>query len=86
MLIEDLILGNIFTTKTRSSIISLKSENKTKRIYTDPILIALPTPDFSMPYNVITLTCTILSMFFVSMFGLLIKRLQPIPLINKIIS
>jgi GPI-anchor transamidase subunit T len=33
-----------------------------RRMYTDPLLIRLPTPDFSMPYNVITLTCTVLGM------------------------
>lgn len=78
MQIEALILGKTFLTKTRSAIISLNENNKTRRIYTDPILISLPTPDFSMPYNVITLTCTVMSMFFVSMFSLLVKRLEPV--------
>ncbi|CAG8469042.1 11666_t:CDS:10 [Ambispora gerdemannii] len=34
----------------------------------------LPTPDFSMPYNVITLTCTVLALFFGSMFNLLTRQ------------
>eukprot|EP00727_Mastigamoeba_balamuthi_P003919 m51a1_g13524 putative C-tail anchored protein, putative gpi16 subunit gpi transamidase component (477) ;mRNA; f:212-1880 len=34
------------------------------RIYTEGLLVSLPTPDFSMPYNVITLTCTAMSLFF----------------------
>ncbi|CAO3639653.1 unnamed protein product [Mucor hiemalis] len=34
-----------------------------QRIYTDTLLVSLPTPDFSMPYNVITLTCTVIALF-----------------------
>ena len=30
----------------------------------DSVLLQCPTPDFSMPYNVITLTCTVLALFF----------------------
>ena len=42
-----------------------------KRIYTTSTLIFLPTPDFSMPYNVIILTSTIIAMFYGSIFNLL---------------
>ncbi|KAJ3275758.1 hypothetical protein HDV01_007225 [Terramyces sp. JEL0728] len=49
-----------------------------RRIYSDTILIRLPTPDFSMPYNVITLTCTVLSLFFGSIFNMLTRRYTPI--------
>lgn len=45
-----------------------------KRIYTDTLLVSLPTPDFSMPYNVITLTCTVVALFFGSLFNLLIRN------------
>ncbi|KAI9333895.1 GPI transamidase component PIG-T [Pilaira anomala] len=45
-----------------------------QRIYTDTLLISLPTPDFSMPYNVITLTCTVIALFFGSIFNLLIRN------------
>ncbi|CAG8462227.1 12559_t:CDS:10 [Ambispora leptoticha] len=44
------------------------------RIYTETLLVSLPTPDFSMPYNVITLTCTVLALFFGSMFNLLTRQ------------
>ena len=47
-------------------------------IYTESLLIRLPTPDFSMPYNVITLTCTVLSMYFGSMFNMLTRKYVPI--------
>ncbi|KAJ2991435.1 hypothetical protein HDV02_003778 [Globomyces sp. JEL0801] len=49
--------------------------------YTESLLIRLPTPDFSMPYNVITLTCTVLSLFFGSIFNMLTRRFLPI--VNK---
>ncbi|KAI9105570.1 GPI transamidase component PIG-T [Phlyctochytrium arcticum] len=49
-----------------------------KRVYTETLLVALPTPDFSMPYNVITLTCTLLALFFGSMFNLLTRRFEPL--------
>ncbi|OZJ05123.1 hypothetical protein BZG36_01366 [Bifiguratus adelaidae] len=46
---------------------------KPVRIYTSPLLISLPTPDFSMPYNVITMTCTVIALFFGSYFNLLTR-------------
>ncbi|KAI9230036.1 MAG: Gpi16 subunit GPI transamidase component [Piptocephalis tieghemiana] len=49
------------------------------RLYTSPLLVSLPTPDFSMPYNVITLTCTTVALFFGSMFNLLTRQLVPVP-------
>ncbi|CAO3633813.1 unnamed protein product [Cunninghamella echinulata] len=52
--------------------------NSTSRIYTDTLLVSLPTPDFSMPYNVITLTCTIIALFFGSIFNLLIRSFHTI--------
>lgn len=54
----------------RSSIIevitneTLSNEIKQFRITTQPLLIGLPTPDFSMPYNVICLVSTVLSLCF----------------------
>ncbi|KAG0188163.1 hypothetical protein DFQ28_005309 [Apophysomyces sp. BC1034] len=49
---------------------------RSMRIYTDTLLVSLPTPDFSMPYNVITLTCTVIALFFGSLFNLLIRSFQ----------
>ncbi|CAG8553270.1 8397_t:CDS:10, partial [Funneliformis mosseae] len=43
------------------------------RVYTETLLVSLPTPDFSMPYNVITLTCTVIALFFGSMFNLMTR-------------
>ncbi|KAI9274809.1 GPI transamidase component PIG-T [Phascolomyces articulosus] len=54
----------------------LPNENHTIRVYTDTLLVSLPTPDFSMPYNVITLTCTVIALFFGSVFNLLTRSFQ----------
>ena len=34
------------------------------QLYTESLLVNLPTPDFSMPYNVICLTCTVVALAF----------------------
>jgi len=41
---------------------------------TTSLLLSLPTPDFSMPYNVIILTSTIIALVFGSIFNLLTRR------------
>lgn len=47
-----------------------------KGIYlrTTPLLLYLPTPDFSMPYNVIILTSTVMALGFGNVFNLLVRR------------
>ncbi|BFZ55840.1 Subunit of the glycosylphosphatidylinositol transamidase complex-like protein [Savitreella phatthalungensis] len=44
-----------------------------KELRTTGALLPLPTPDFSMPYNVIILTCTCIALIFGSIFNLLIR-------------
>lgn len=56
----------------------LYGRGEPQRIYTETVLVSLPTPDFSMPYNVITLTCTLMALFFGSMFNMLTRRFQPV--------
>ena len=48
------------------------------RMYTEALLVSLPTPDFSMPYNVICLTCTVVAIAFGSLYNLSTKRLQEV--------
>lgn len=49
--------------------------NETKYIMrTTSSLLTLPTPDFSMPYNVIILTLTVMALAFGSIFNLLVKK------------
>lgn len=47
-----------------------------KGIYvrTTSLLLPLPTPDFSMPYNVIILTSTVMALGFGNIFNLLVRR------------
>ena len=40
---------------------SLGGRSIPKRMYTPTLLVDLPTPDFSMPYNVIILSCTLMT-------------------------
>lgn len=44
------------------------------RVYTESLLVSLPTPDFSMPYNVICLTCTVIAIAFGSIHNLTTRR------------
>ncbi|KAF8939595.1 hypothetical protein BGZ58_009201 [Dissophora ornata] len=53
-----------------------ESEEDKIRVYTETLLVSLPTPDFSMPYNVITLTCTVIALFFGSMFNLMTRNFE----------
>ncbi|GAA95650.1 uncharacterized protein L969DRAFT_44522 [Mixia osmundae IAM 14324] len=46
-----------------------------RRIYSSSALLSMPTPDFSMPYNVIILTSTCIALFFGSIFNLMTREL-----------
>ncbi|KAJ2082362.1 Subunit of the glycosylphosphatidylinositol transamidase complex-like protein [Coemansia sp. RSA 988] len=50
-----------------------KSKECTVHLYTEQFLASLPTPDFSMPYNVVSISCTILALFFGRVFNLLTR-------------
>lgn len=45
-----------------------------KRFYTSTLLVDLATPDFSMPYNVIIFTCSLIAFIFGSIFNLLTRK------------
>lgn len=45
-----------------------------QRIYTTTLLGDLPTPDFSMPYNVIIMTSTVIALVFGSVFNMLTRE------------
>jgi len=66
--------------KIRTNQVNNRSESlrimTNTRVYTDSLLITLPKPDFSMPYNVITLSSTIIALFFGSLFNVLIRRFK----------
>ncbi|KAK9281528.1 hypothetical protein L1049_004431 [Liquidambar formosana] len=42
--------------------------------YSEVLLVPLTTPDFSMPYNVITITCTVFALYFGSLLNVLRRR------------
>ncbi|KAI5286017.1 Subunit of the glycosylphosphatidylinositol transamidase complex-like protein [Ascosphaera aggregata] len=48
--------------------------NQPSYIRTTSLLLPLPTPDFSMPYNVIILTSTVMALAFGSIFNMLVRR------------
>ena len=45
-------------------------------VYAESVLLSMPTPDFSMPYNVITMTCTVMALFFGSAFNIMTRKLR----------
>ena len=46
------------------------------RIYLEPVLVTLSTPDFSMPYNVICFVYTVVAIGFGSLYNLTIKDIK----------
>lgn len=45
-----------------------------RHVFGPKLLLDVPTPDFSMPYNVIIMTSTVMAVFFGSIQGRLIRR------------
>ncbi|KAE8151389.1 GPI transamidase component PIG-T [Aspergillus avenaceus] len=56
------------------AVIKLGADEHPIYIRTTSLLLPLPTPDFSMPYNVIILTSTVIALAFGSIFNLLVRR------------
>ncbi|KAL4896157.1 GPI transamidase component PIG-T [Aspergillus ambiguus] len=58
------------------AVIKIRGDNQDTPVYirTTSLLLPLPTPDFSMPYNVIILTSTVIALAFGSIFNLLVRR------------
>ena len=61
------------------------------RLYTEKLIVLLPTPDFSMPYNVICLACTVVALAFGSWYNLSTKTMirlnnPPTPFLKKVIA
>ncbi|KAL1211931.1 hypothetical protein V5N11_023907 [Cardamine amara subsp. amara] len=58
-----------------SPLLSKFKEKSSVRSYTEVLLVPLTTPDFSMPYNVITITCTIFALYFGSLLNVIRRRI-----------
>ena len=46
-------------------------------VYSEALLVPLPLPDFSMPYNVITLSSTVIAFFFGTALNTLVRKRRP---------
>lgn len=55
-----------------AAVITFRDEER--RLYTRNLLINLPTPDFSMPYNVIIMTSTVVALLFGTIFNMLVRK------------
>lgn len=72
------LLDTIGEPESVSSDVPLGVENARqtarRRIYTNRLLLDVPTPDFSMPYNVIIMSSTVMAVFFGLMQGALTRK------------
>lgn len=68
------LIANISHRPAIISILDPTTQKSTFAIRTTSLLLSLPTPDFSMPYNVIILTSTVIALAFGSIFNLLARR------------
>ncbi|XP_031563607.1 GPI transamidase component PIG-T-like [Actinia tenebrosa] len=55
-----------------------EGSNNFVRVHTETLLLNLPTPDFSMPYNVICLACTVVAIAFGSFHNLCTRRFEDV--------
>ncbi|XP_047334676.1 GPI transamidase component PIG-T [Impatiens glandulifera] len=63
-------------TSNKSPLLSKLQEKNPVLAYTEVLLVPLTTPDFSMPYNVITITCTVFALYFGSLLNVLRRRVS----------
>ncbi|KIL69133.1 hypothetical protein M378DRAFT_7850 [Amanita muscaria Koide BX008] len=61
----------------------LVESRKGWKLYTRPLLVDLATPDFSMPYNVIIFTCSIIAFLFGTIFNMLTRKFVLVKLGNE---
>eukprot|EP00894_Picocystis_sp_ML_P000590 jgi/Pico_ML_1/51107/g2193.t1 len=71
--IEAFPLHGIPDDVTDRPLLQLLEKFPTHHIYLDGLMISLTIPDFSMPYNVCTLSSTVVSFAFTSLLVLLVK-------------
>ncbi|KAI4354348.1 hypothetical protein L6164_003218 [Bauhinia variegata] len=64
------------SSSSKSPMFSKLQEKSPVLSYTEVLLVPLTTPDFSMPYNVITITCTVFALYFGSLLNVLRRRVE----------
>ena len=82
--IKELFKSNKTTSPAVITVVDV--QDNTKVIYTTrttSLLLYLPTPDFSMPYNVIILTSTVIALAVGNVFNLLTRRFVVVRNKNK---
>ena len=47
---------------------------RNQHVYTTGVLVPLPTPDFSMPYNVCCMTCTVLAIYLLGVVSVVFDK------------
>jgi hypothetical protein len=62
------------STGNASDTAGLLSADERRYIYTQTRLVDIATPDFSMPYNVIMMSCTLIALIFGNILKLLTRR------------
>lgn len=57
-------------------LVTINPKEENVKMYSEPLLMNLPTPDFSMPYNVICLTCTAIAIGFGSFHNFTTRKFK----------
>ena len=66
----------VITVRKQDLILPEHFYDSVHRIYGEVLLVNIPLPDFSMPYNVICLVCTVVAISFGTFYNLTAKRMQ----------
>lgn len=56
------------------TVVKYRVGDRDHRIVSNTMLLTLPTPDFTMPFNVIMLTCLAMTFFYGFLFNLTFRR------------
>ncbi|GAP89448.2 putative GPI transamidase component GPI16 [Rosellinia necatrix] len=68
------VAASIITILPSTSADAPPARQKTSNLRTTSLLLSLPTPDFSMPYNVIIFTSTAMALAFGGLYNILVRR------------
>ncbi|KAJ3569416.1 hypothetical protein NPX13_g6092 [Xylaria arbuscula] len=68
------VAASIITILPSTSLDAPPSRRKISNLRTTSLLLSLPTPDFSMPYNVIIFTSTAIALAFGGLYNILVRR------------
>ncbi|KAI1490885.1 Gpi16 subunit [Biscogniauxia mediterranea] len=68
------VAASVITILPSSDANAAPARRKTSNLRTTSLLLSLPTPDFSMPYNVIIFTSTAIALAFGGLYNILVRR------------